>query len=99
MPSRSTAPLSLWISRACSSSLLRGIGFGDRRLALPQRFDLGPGQRDAGLVGIDDFVMKARPAIVRDDLDCAFRLLHHRRSIDQSGMNHGLAHGASRMLL
>src|SRR5712692_6057460 len=36
------------------AGLLRRIGFGDRRLALPQRLDLGPGQRDAGLVGVAD---------------------------------------------
>src|SRR5436190_5200918 len=43
------------------------VGFGDGRLALPQRFDLGAGERDPGLEDLADLVVEARLAIMGDD--------------------------------
>ena len=44
-----------------------GIGLADGRLALAQRLHLRAGERDAGLVGLDDLVVEPRLAVVGDD--------------------------------
>ena len=50
------------------AALIRGVGFGDIGLALAQRLDLGAGQNQTGLVGIDDLVVEAGLAVFRDNL-------------------------------
>ena len=45
----------------------RGVGLGQARLAVPQALHLGAGQHQARLDGLEDEVVVARPAILRDD--------------------------------
>ncbi len=45
-----------------------GIGLGDRPLALAQRLDLGPGERDPRLDDVVDEIFIARAAVLGDDL-------------------------------
>src|SRR5262245_34819177 len=53
------------------------IGFGYRRLALPQRLDLGAGQCDPGLERLTDLVVESSLAVVGDDLALALGLRCH----------------------
>jgi len=45
-----------------------GMGLANGRLALPQRFHLRTGQRDAGLERIDDLIVEAGLAVIRHHL-------------------------------
>ena len=45
------------------------IGFGNRRLAVAQRFDLAAGQCNAGLEFLADLVVEARLAVLGHDLE------------------------------
>ncbi|QTK79100.1 hypothetical protein AT6N2_C1334 [Agrobacterium tumefaciens] len=49
-------------------ALVRGIGFGNIRLAFAQRLDLGAGQHQSCLIGVDDFVVEPGLAVFRNDL-------------------------------
>ncbi|MNV04344.1 hypothetical protein D3C71_946360 [compost metagenome] len=49
-------------------ALVRRVGFGDIRLAFAQRLDLGAGQHEPCLVGINDLVVETGLAVFRNDL-------------------------------
>jgi hypothetical protein len=50
----------------------RGIGVRQAGAALAQRLDLAADQHEAGLEGVEDLVVEARPAVVRDHLAAQF---------------------------
>src|SRR5262249_60484274 len=54
-----------------------GIGFRDGGLALPQRFHLRPGERDADLHRLADLVVEPGFAIVGDDASFVVRFCGH----------------------
>ena len=54
-----------------------GVGFGNGRFALAQRFHLGSGKRNSGLEDLTDLVIEPRPAIVGDDAGIAVRFCRH----------------------
>src|SRR5271169_1499515 len=70
-----------------------GIRFCDCRLALAQRFDLGAGQRDAGLEGLIDKIIEACFAIVGDNAELSFILgRHHYRLCRPRPLSSSSAH-------
>ena len=71
------------------AAALAGIGIGDVAAPLAQRLHLGAGQRDAGLEGLADLIVEARPPVGGGDLRyAAFPCLAAINSVDQARMDH-----------
>ena len=67
----------------------RGEGLGDVRPTFPQRLHLGALQHQPGLVGVENGVVVARPAVLRDQLATA--LLGHPSIVRAPGQPGGSA--------